>query len=305
MGTSKRKRSKSRAAVNVPSCDVPMIKPLMGFATEIEQQVGRFAFEKNVFLMMRFREDNKALSDFIIETLAAAKFRGVRADDSEWNLTNNVYNPIAVLYCCKFGIALFDDTEEHQAFNANVVYELAFMHSLGRQCLILKNDSLPSVPFDLIKDLYMPYKGELAVRTNVQKWLAQIEPKSAIATRDQHSAEAGLEHAVATASNSVDDVVVETPHQIVQSGFKWWVSERGGLGWDLSWSIVLQNKRKNATRVSVQVLFLDKGGFALEDTVSDFSLVTGEKTTHSATLTTSPEIAGRVSHAVATVSEAL
>jgi len=68
---------------------------------------------------------------------------------------------------------------------------------------------------------------------------------------------------------------------------------------------VLQNKRKNATRVSVQVLFLDKGGFALEDTLSDFSLVSGEKTTHSATLTTSPEIAGRVSHAVATVSEAL
>src|ERR1700694_129505 len=91
-----------------------IIKPLVGFRSEIEEQIRKLPFEKNVFLMMRFRDANKAVSDFIIETLRAAGLNGVRADHADWNLTNNVYNPVAVLYCCKYGIALFDEAEANQ-----------------------------------------------------------------------------------------------------------------------------------------------------------------------------------------------
>src|SRR6266540_5641031 len=89
-----------------------LIKPLVGFQEDIRRQLERFPFEKNVFLMMRFRKENKVLSDYIIKHLSAAGLNGVRADQPEWNLTRNVYNPIAVLYCCKYGIALFDEAEK-------------------------------------------------------------------------------------------------------------------------------------------------------------------------------------------------
>src|ERR1041385_5745993 len=98
------------------------MKPLIGHKKEIERRLAKFPFERNVFLMMKFRSSNKDLSDFIIESLKQHGLNGVRADQNEWNITKDVYNPIAVLYCCKFGIALFDEPEENQAYSANVAY---------------------------------------------------------------------------------------------------------------------------------------------------------------------------------------
>src|SRR6266478_182937 len=99
-----------------------LIRPLVGFRSLLEKQLAKFPFEKNVFLMLRFRDANKPLSDFIIETLSDAGLNGVRADDDDWSITKDVYNPIAVLYCCKYGIALLDEPEAHQAYNPNVIY---------------------------------------------------------------------------------------------------------------------------------------------------------------------------------------
>lgn len=151
-----------------------LIKPLIGFKRDIERQLAQFKFSKNVFLMMKFRNTNKELSDYIIETLSTYGLRGVRADHEDWNITKNVYNPIAVLYCCKYGIALFDEPEEHQAYSANVAYELGMMHYQNKHCLILRHSSLPIVPFDLIKDLYMTYERDLQVRGIIASWVRQI-----------------------------------------------------------------------------------------------------------------------------------
>src|SRR5262249_24198166 len=46
-----------------------LITPLVGFKPRIEKKLAQFPFDKNVFLMMKFRDTNKALSDFIIENL--------------------------------------------------------------------------------------------------------------------------------------------------------------------------------------------------------------------------------------------
>src|ERR1019366_697949 len=134
-----------------------LIKPLIGFRRDIERQLARHPFAQNVFLMLKYRDSNCDLSTFIQETLATAGLKGVRADQPEWNITGNVYNPIAALYCCKYGIALFDEPEEHQAYSPNVAYELGMMHYQGKNCLILRHETLPAVPFDLIKDLHVPY----------------------------------------------------------------------------------------------------------------------------------------------------
>ena len=152
-----------------------LIKPLVGYKEDIEKKISQFPYEKNVFLMMKFRESNKEISDFMIENLQSQGFRGIRADDPQWNITHNVYNPIAVLYCCKYGIALFDEPEKPQAYSPNVAYELGMMHCQHKECLILKHSKLPPVPFDLIKDLYKEYKSDLGVRKHILTWLDQVK----------------------------------------------------------------------------------------------------------------------------------
>jgi len=152
----------------------PLIKSLIGFKHDIQKQLSRFPYAKNVFLMMKFRSSNAELAEFIIESLRDHGLSGIRADHPEWNLTNIVYNPLAVLYCGKYGIALFDEPEPAQAYSANVAYELGMMHYQGKNCLILKHSSLPPVPFDLIKDLYVSYDRDLSVRKFISSWINQI-----------------------------------------------------------------------------------------------------------------------------------
>jgi hypothetical protein len=284
-----------------------IIKPLVGFRSEIERQIERFPFEKNVFLMMRFRDSNKALSDFIIETLKTAGLNGVRADHADWNITNNVYNPVAVLYCCKYGIALFDEAEANQAYNSNVIYELGVMHCLGRECLILRNDSLPTVPFDLIKDLYMPYKGELAVRTNVQRWFQRFAPDAPESLPVSSKGESRLESAAVAAPVDMDkaDTVVASPDGIGTTEFGWRVSSKTKKAWTIAWSIRLTNHRQRSTSVRVQVLFLDENGFALQDHTGVSTRLPPEKSMpHKGSLSMSPDIANRVQRAMARVATA-
>lgn len=152
----------------------PLLKPLVGFKAEILARLERFPYERNVFLMLRFRAANTDTSDHIIETLARHGFRGVRADQPEWNITGNVYNPVAVLSCCKYGLAVFDEPEEGQAFSPNVAYELGMLHQQRKSCLILRHASLPQVPFDLIKDLHWPYERGSGVRDLIDRWVEEI-----------------------------------------------------------------------------------------------------------------------------------
>jgi hypothetical protein len=291
--------------IKVPGGSFRLIKPLVGFQEDIRKQIERFPFEKNVFLMMRFRKENKVLSDYIIKHLSAAGLKGVRADQPEWNLTRNVYNPIAVLYCCKYGIALFDEAEKDQAYNPNVIYELGIMHSLGRDCIILRNDSLPPVPFDLIKDLYMPYGGKVAVRTNIQLWLQRIKPMSAKPQVGARSTlESKLEYAAVSAQKDDKDSVIESPDSISATGLTWRILSKDEKSWKLSWSINLTNKGQRAVNAKVQVLFLDKKGFALDDHTGPPQTLSPDTTyLYEATTSLSPDLAGRMQRAVATVAK--
>ena len=322
--------------MNVPGTTFPLIKPLIGFKKEIEKQLKKFPFEKNVFLMLRFRDTNKLLSDFIIETLKEAGLRGVRADDPAWDITKNVYNPIAVLYCCKYGIALFDEGEPDQAYNPNVIYELAMMQCLTRECLILRHDSLPSVPFDIIKDLYRRYKGELAVRVLIQKWLEGIPPGTAqrrlsadvkkILHKRKKDAQGAyiftdadrqklrryskvtrvgkpeLELATFAAPQSQGNEVIATTENITAADFEWHVASKTEKAWDVSWSLKLINKGDSAMQATIQVLFLDKNGFALVDQVSSRKLPSGEKVVHQGNEPMSPDLAARIQKGIVTIS---
>lgn len=138
------------------------------------RQLQQFPYEKNVFLMMKYRKNNEAFYGFIKNELTRCGYNCVRADAPEWNLTNDVYNPIAVLYCCKYGIALFDEPEDGANYNPNVAYELGIMQDQGKSCLILKHSSLKGVPFDLVKELYKTYTREIEFQKIFRDWLVSI-----------------------------------------------------------------------------------------------------------------------------------
>jgi len=153
----------------------PLLKSLQGHKTEIEKKLEKYPFNKNVFLMMKFRDSNRLIYKFIQKRLEEKGFNCVRADEKEWDITNDIYNPLAVLYCCKYGIALFDEPEEGNNFSPNVAYELGIMHLQQKQCLILRHSTLPSMPFDFIKDLHKQYSDNLEVDDIIAEWVEKIE----------------------------------------------------------------------------------------------------------------------------------
>lgn len=140
----------------------------------MEERLEKYSYEKNVFLMMKFRNENARLYAYIKTTLEKQGLNCVRADNPEWDITRNTYNPIAALYCCKFGIALFDEPEPKNEYSANVAYELGVMHNQLKECLVLRHTSLVSAPFDLVKELYVDYSDNLELENIITDWIGKL-----------------------------------------------------------------------------------------------------------------------------------
>jgi len=142
---------------------------IVGWRSQIRAFVQKYPFDKSVFIMIRYRERNAEVIRALKDVLKKEGLRGVLASDH--NLTDDLYNPIACLFCCARGIALFDQPESGQEFNPNVAYELGILHLLGRPCLILKHESLQTLQTDILMKLYEPYGtlGDLAKK--VVDWL--------------------------------------------------------------------------------------------------------------------------------------
>jgi len=287
-----------------------IIKPLIGFRSQIKDQLRRFPYEKNVFLMMRFRTANKPISDAIIDILNDNGLTGVRADQPAWSITGNVFNPVAVLYCCKYGIALFDKAEANQTYSPNVIYELGMMQCLERPCLILKKDSLPPMPFDLLSSLYKPYKGVTAVSANVRIWLQErglkpVQAPSAVKTKEKIQLE---NRAVSTAGKIHKPAeIVQPPDGVKATDFAWTVKSiksKKAKKQTVSWGLKIMNKGDKAARYRVQVIFVDENGFALDDQAGPTSkpVLPGKSFSYKATSTLSSELAKRIKRVIATVS---
>lgn len=135
----------------------------------------KYKFEKNVFIMMKYQSGNQAIFDIIQLAVESVGFNCIRADMNEWSITkNDVYNPFAVLFCCKYGIALFDELEVKNIYNTNVAIELAMMHFQDKHCLMLKHKSLPSPPFDLAAKIYIEYLHSADLVSIIKNWLSRL-----------------------------------------------------------------------------------------------------------------------------------
>ena len=162
-----------------------IIDPLVKYKDKIKKMLDGFPFEKNIFLMIKFRPENYALRRYIEDELEKNGYNCIIADDPKWNITHNVFNPIAVLYCCKYGIALFDkpevvkeekDVKDHKVYyNPNVAYELGIMHNQLKKCLILIHSTIESIPFDILKELRKTYTEDEEINKHFSDWLESIK----------------------------------------------------------------------------------------------------------------------------------
>lgn len=164
-----------------PSIKVSLPDSLIGYKERMLRALENNSYQKNVFLMMKFRESNEECYQSIKFCLEASGYNCVRADLPEWNLTGETHNYMAVSICCKYGIALFDEPEIFEKngervridYSPNVALEMGLMQILNKDILVLIHKSLSSVPFDLVKDLYVTYRG-LDLISKIQKWLKKI-----------------------------------------------------------------------------------------------------------------------------------
>jgi hypothetical protein len=95
-----------------------------------------------------------------------------------------------------------------------------------------------------------------------------------------------------------------SPDHISATEFTWRVLSKDKKSWKVLWKVSLTNKRRTAVNVKVQVLFLDKNGFALDDHMGPpmRALPPDETRRYEATATLSRDLANRIQRAVATVS---
>lgn len=153
-----------------------LMASLVGKKKNLIRQLRRYPFEKNIFLMMKYRTENESIYGEIKRILEEHGFNCVRADASDWTfLSSDVDNYLAALYCCKYGIALFDKPEKGADFSPNVAYELGIMHSQRKNCLVLKHKSLNQMPFDLVQKLFKEYDDGTQIRNHLEKWLTSIK----------------------------------------------------------------------------------------------------------------------------------
>jgi guanylate kinase len=180
-----KKYEKSNYLYINPTQRFRLIDPLVQCKPKMKKLLDKYPYEKNIFLMMKYRDNNYSFSRFIRDELSKRGYNCVIANDPEWNITDNVFNPIAALYCCKYGIALFDEPEiirdkkgkiiETIHYNPNVAYELGMMHIQRKKCLILINSQIQKVPFDLLKDLHKVYSKEEEFNLFFQQWIESIK----------------------------------------------------------------------------------------------------------------------------------
>ena len=140
---------------------------------------GRFEKEenKNVFVIMRYGPDVpfKEIESTIKDTLQRYGLKAVLARDVAFY--QQLWN--TVRFCMthsRYAIVVFERIQQPD-FNPNVVLELGYMLAMQRPCLILKEQSLPTLSTDIIGHLYTPFDSHRVRETvgvAIEDWLKRL-----------------------------------------------------------------------------------------------------------------------------------
>lgn len=78
------------------------------------------------------------------------------------------------MHGCSFGIAIFERITQ-DTFNPNVSFEMGYMLALSTRVRLLKDQTLKSLPADLIGRLYLsfdPQNTEASIQQVLSRWLS-------------------------------------------------------------------------------------------------------------------------------------
>jgi hypothetical protein len=145
---------------------------LYGSTDSMRKFLRQSSYDHNVFLMVAYRANLKPLIADVKSILKTLGLHAVLAKDHD--LTDDLYNPLACLLCCQYGIAIFDRGDKKQTHNPNVVYELAMMQTLKRRCMILKHKAVKEMPADFLHKLYQPYKTRNEATKAINEWWKRV-----------------------------------------------------------------------------------------------------------------------------------
>lgn len=129
---------------------------------------------KTAFIIMQFGKSEafNKISDVIKEFLKQHNVIGLRADDKEY-MEDLFPNVKVYMHSCDFGIAVFDRISNND-FNPNVSLEVGYLMGLGRNVLLLKDETLTSLQSDLTGKLYKSFDTRNPITTipiQLERWL--------------------------------------------------------------------------------------------------------------------------------------
>lgn len=162
----------------------PVIPPEFApprWSDAIQRLLTRFPFEKNVFCMTRFPEDQpeSAYPDPIKQVLMTARealaHHGLHLLlASDRTVDDELFGNIAGhMWAAKYGIGLLE-TRFGPEFNDNVLIEVGAMLITGRRVALLKDRDTPKLPTDFIGQIYkdVDFGDTTAVAAILHSWAA-------------------------------------------------------------------------------------------------------------------------------------
>lgn len=152
----------------------PFLAPV-GSSLGLRNVLSKSPFERNVMLITRFpKDDADHFGGLIDEIRQAVNEHGLvlhlasdgNARDTLWE------NVVTYMWACKYAIVLMDSADG--SLNSNVLIEIGGMLMTGRRCAILRDESVPAMPSDLVGHIYKPTKladhgGTVAV---IHEWIS-------------------------------------------------------------------------------------------------------------------------------------
>lgn len=158
----------------------PSLAPVT-WVSAIQRMLRDSPFERNVFCMTRFPEDEtdteyldpvKPILAALRDALANHGLKMHLASDRQ--LTDDLYGNIAAhMWACQFGIGLFED-RLGRGLNENMLIEVGSMIVIGRRCALLKDEPIQKMPTDFVGQIYkeVNFSDVVSVVEAVHGWAA-------------------------------------------------------------------------------------------------------------------------------------
>jgi hypothetical protein len=165
-------QSQKKAAKNISSEAVSMPE----IASGLEKFRGDYPIgKKTAFIIMQFGSTapHKEIVACIKTTLEKHGITALRADDKEY-MDDLFPNIKTYMHACDFGVAVYDRITEDD-FNPNVSLEVGYMLGMGKNVLLLKDQTLKSLNTDLTGKLYKAFDTNAihtTMPTHIEKWLS-------------------------------------------------------------------------------------------------------------------------------------